>query len=126
MNYLYFGLIIITFIVKLGFIGTSIYYNYLLRFHGKTKEKRIKKLEIMKEQWDFVYVWLMSIILFVNFNPFTSNVVVLDRETKTLLFLYAIITVVTAKYTTFTDQSLLLDIYKNKNNKNSDFGEYLL
>jgi uncharacterized membrane protein YjdF len=80
----------------------------------------------MKEQWDFVYVWLMSIILFVNFNPFTSNVVVLDRETKTLLFLYAIITVVTAKYTTFTDQSLLLDIYKNKNNKNSDFGEYLL
>lgn len=103
---LYNLLIYVTFFVKVFFLFTLIYLRYV-----KTKEPKNltlqAKLTTIKEQLDFVFVWLMSLILIINFNPYVK-VIQIDSETKLLFFLYGIIMIFTANYTFFESNSIIL------------------
>jgi hypothetical protein len=98
--------------VKIGFIFTALLYNYT-KHHDPRDTKKQAKLFILKEQIDFVYVFMMSILLLINFNPWTP--IYIDMETKALFFIYGIITIITAKYSTFRDQSIIYNMNKQQN-----------
>ena len=108
----YYFFIIAIVIVKIGFIFATLFYNYT-KHHDPRDTKKQAKLFILKEQFDFVYVFMMSILLLLNFNPWTP--IYIDMETKTLFFIYGIITIVTAKYSTFRDQSIIYNMNKQQN-----------
>lgn len=103
---LYNILIYVTFFVKVSFLFTLIYLRYV-----KTKQPKNMilqaKLTTIKEQLDFVFIWLMSLILIINFNPYVKFIQI-DPETKLLFFLYGIIMIFTANYTFFESNSIIL------------------
>jgi len=103
---LYNILIYVTFFVKVSFLFTLIYLRYV-----KTKQPKNlilqAKLTTIKEQLDFVFIWLMSLILIINFNPYVKFIQI-DPETKMLFFLYGIIMIFTANYSFFESNSIIL------------------
>lgn len=108
----YYLFMIVIVIVKVSFLLVALYYNWLKRSEPKNVEKQTLFFTL-KEQIDFVYVILMSILILINFNPWTPMYI--DMETKTLLFIYGIITLFTAKYSTFRNQSLIAQMNAEQN-----------
>jgi hypothetical protein len=108
----YYLFMIVIVIVKVSFLLVALYYNWLKRSEPKNVEKQTLFFTL-KEQIDFVYVILMSILILINFNPWTPMYI--DMETKTLLFIYGIITLFTAKYSTFRNQSLITQLNAEQN-----------
>jgi hypothetical protein len=98
---LYNILVFCTFFIKICFLLSIIALKFL------KDPKTIAKLTIYKGQLDFVYILLMSVILFVNFGPWVTEVTI-GGETKLLLFLYGIIILLTANYNVFDSQSIVL------------------
>jgi uncharacterized membrane protein YbjE (DUF340 family) len=91
-------------VVKVSFLAVVIYYHYLKR-KEPSNAKKVSSVLIMKEQIEFVYILLMSILLLINFNPWTT--VSIDVETRILLFIYGIVILLTANYSTFFNQSIV-------------------
>ena len=102
--YIYFA-----FAIKIAFIITAV-AALLIKEKGKIKGKANialeNKLEYWKDRLDFVFTFLMAFLLIYLFNPRNAKtVMILDSETKLLLFLFGIILLVTAKWKTFFSQS---------------------
>ena len=127
---LYTFLIYVTFAVKIAFIISMISIRYMTAFDDASQNQtKLANTLTIRNQLDFVYIILMSIILIVNFNVLTGSSsspnLKLDRETKALFFLYGIITLITAKYSAFHDNSFLYKYRKNHNKQTTNNG-YLL
>ena len=110
MNYynIYLSFIVI---IKIVIVILAILHIYL-----KIKEKKLseldKKIEFWKERLEFVFKVLMSLLLIYLFNPQTKSVVI-DSETKTLLWLFGIILLLTAKWDDFFHESKLFSLVQS-------------
>jgi len=91
--YLIFG-------IKLCFILMAASHAYM-RVKGKTDSDLDKKLVYWKERFEFVFVLLMSILLIYLFNPRKDRTVIIDGETKILLYLFGFVLLITAKWGDF-------------------------
>ena len=104
---IYSVLIFATFAVKIGFLIFLFYLKYLKEKEPKNLQKQAF-VSNSKDQLDFVFIFLMSAILIINFHPYVEYIQI-DKETKTLFFLYGIIMILTANYTNFENNSILLN-----------------
>lgn len=96
-------LINIIIIVKIIFIVLAVIYIYY-NFKKKTTDPKAQKIKYWKERLEFIFVFLMSILLIILFNP-RSNVKPLSFETRLLLYLFGIILLITADWNTFFTES---------------------
>jgi hypothetical protein len=94
---IYVSLIIL---IKVIFILLAITHLYLKLKHEDNSEFD-KNLIAWKEQVEFVFVLLMSLLLIYLFNPRTDRHLTIDRETRVLFFLFGFILLITAKWKEF-------------------------
>jgi len=117
----YFLFLCLIVVVKVCFFTVAILYR-VIQHKDPTDVQKQNTIETLKEQLEFVYIILMSILLLINFNPWTQ--VSIDTETRVLLFLYGIIVLFTSKYSTFAQQSLIKN--SKSSNTSKDNTRYLL
>ena len=79
-----------------------------LKFKGKEQSNLDKKILYWKERFEFIFIALMSILLIYIFNPRTNNSILIDKETKLLLFLFGFVLLITAKWEIFIKESPLM------------------
>jgi cytochrome bd-type quinol oxidase subunit 2 len=92
--------IYLIFTVKICFILMAVSHIYM-RVTSKTDSDLDKKLVYWKERFEFIFILLMAILLIYLFNPRTDRIVMIDGETKILLYLFGFILLITAKWADF-------------------------
>lgn len=112
---LFDGLITFIIIIKLIFLGLAIYDKLLLEKtkmvktpSQKTKvQDKEKNVSYWKGRVEFIFVILMSIVLIYLFYPRSKNPPVIDGHTRLLLFLYGILSILTADWEMFFNTSVI-------------------
>ena len=101
MNY-YNNFIYLIICIKFIFIGLAIYLVYIKRKEPNNKNK-ISKLEHFKKKVEIIFTTFMAILLIYLFNPrYTKNeVVVLNYETRLLLFLFGFVILIITDWKSF-------------------------
>ena len=92
--------IYLIFAVKICFISVSISHVYL-KVKGKTDSDLDKKFIYWKERFEFIFILLMAILLIYLFNPRMERNVIINGETKLLLYLFGVVLLITANWDTF-------------------------
>jgi hypothetical protein len=96
--------VILTFIFKILFAilaGLHLYF----KVKGKTDSKIDKKIVYWQERVEFVFIFLMSLMLMYLFYPRSTKPIIIDFETKVLLFVFGVITLIGAKWDIFIKES---------------------
>jgi hypothetical protein len=83
----------------------SISHIYL-KAKGKGESNLDIKIVFFKKRIEFVFVFLMALFLIYLFNPKTSKIVEISGQSKTLLFLFGVVLLITADWQTFIHESL--------------------
>ena len=84
-----------------------------LKAKGNEKSSLDKKIEYWKERLEFIFVFLMAILLIYLFNPRNDRTQVIDKETKLLLYLFGFVLLITAKWNVFFHETKWLKIFTN-------------
>ena len=92
--------ITLVFMIKLGFILMALTHIYL-KVKDESDSDLDKKIVYWKERFEFIFILLMALILIYLFNPRTDRIVMIDGETKILLYLFGFILLITAKWADF-------------------------
>ena len=95
MNY-YNKFIYLIIFIKFIFIGLSIYLVYIKRKEANNKNK-INRITQLKKKAETIFITCMSLLLIYLFNPrYNKNeVIILDYETRLLLFLFGFVLLIT-------------------------------
>jgi len=99
MNY-YHSYILLIIAIKLGFLLMALTHIYL-KISGKKDSELDKNIIYWKERFEFVFIILMSILLIYIFNPRYNKPLLIDYESKILLYLFGIILLISADWTIF-------------------------
>ena len=91
MYHIYIKSIIFCKIILILLILAELY----LWIKGKKETDLDKKLHLIKTKVHTVFKVLMSLLLIYLFNPRTDRSILIDYETKVLLFLFGIILLIT-------------------------------
>lgn len=92
--------IIFIFLIKIGFIGMALIHLYLKLKHKEDTDLD-KKILYWKERFEFIFITLMSILLIYLFNPRHDRSILIDHETKILLYLFGFVLLITADWDVF-------------------------
>lgn len=95
--------ITLIFIIKICFAFFGISHLYL-KFIHKEYTDIDKKVLYWKDIFQFIFILLMSCLLIYLFNPLIDNRAMIDKETKTLLYLFGFILIITAKWDMFFEE----------------------
>ena len=91
------------FLIKICFILMAVTHIYL-KVKGEENSDLDKNIVYWKERFEFIFVFLMALLLIYLFNP-RKPIVVINGEMKILLFLFGFILLITAKWNTFFQES---------------------
>jgi hypothetical protein len=97
------------FLIKIGFILMAISHIYL-KTKGKADSDLDKKILYWKERFEFIFIAAMAILLIYLFNPRSVKNIIIDKETKILLYLFGFILLITAKWDLFFKESPIVKI----------------
>ena len=92
--------IYLIFAVKLCFVSMSVTHIYL-KVKGESDSDLDKKVLYWKERFEFIFLLLMATLLIYLFSPGKERNVMIDGETKVLLYLFGIVLLITAKWADF-------------------------
>jgi len=92
------------FLIKIGFIIMAVLHLYL-KYKGKSVSDLDKKVLYWKERFEFFFIALMAILMIYLFNPRNSKIVMIDKETNLLLYLFGFVLIITAKWDLFFQES---------------------
>ena len=88
------------FAIKIGFILMAVTHIYL-KDKGEEKSDLAKEILYWKERFEFIFIIAMAILLIYLFNPRRGEMVMIDGETKMLLYLFGVVLLITAKWENF-------------------------
>jgi hypothetical protein len=92
--------IYLIFAIKIGFVLMAVTHIYL-KAKGEEKSDLDKKILYWKERFEFIFIIAMAILLIYLFNPRTGEMVMINGETKILLYLFGVVLLITAKWGDF-------------------------
>lgn len=119
------GFIFIVIIVKFILIGLIIYNRLLMEkisrlgsnatsVEKENAQNREKTIHFWKIRVEFIFVFLMSIVLIYLFYPRNKFFpVYINFHTKLLIYLYGILTILTANWDLFIDTSIIWSAIPN-------------
>jgi len=96
--------VMFVFLFKILFAILAISHLYL-KVKGKAGSETDKKIVYWEERVEFVFIFLMSLMLMYLFYPRSTKPIVIDFETKVLLFVFGVITLIGAKWDIFIKES---------------------
>ena len=91
-------------IVKILFIILALIHRYLT-FTKQEYSKLGIQVQFWKSRIEFIFIFLMSLLLIYLFNPRFNRSVLVNRETKFILFLFGIVLIITADWNDFFNES---------------------
>lgn len=94
----------LAFLFKIIFAILAVLHLYF-KFKGKAGSEKDKKIVYWKERVEFVFIFLMSLMLIYLFYPRSTKPIIIDFETKLLLFIFGIIILIGAKWDIFIEES---------------------
>jgi hypothetical protein len=110
-------LIYFTFFIKIIFIGSAISIKYL---EHKNKNANTQTLVFWKERSEFIFKACLSLILILLFNPRRKTPLIINTETKLLLYLYGFIVILQANWGQFLKESPLNHSHKSTQQSTSN------
>ena len=96
--------VILVILIKVVFVILAVSHLFL-KIKGKADSETDKKIVYWKERVEFVFIFLMSLMLMYLFYPRSTKPIIIDFETKVLLFVFGIITLIGAKWDIFIKES---------------------
>ena len=96
--------IYLIFAIKIGFILMASSHTYM-KVTGKIDSDLDKKFVYWKGRFEFIFVLLMAILLVYLFNPTRKGIVMIDGETKMLLYLFGFVLIITADWGVFFSEA---------------------
>jgi uncharacterized BrkB/YihY/UPF0761 family membrane protein len=94
----------LTFLFKILFAILAVLHIYFI-VKGKNDSKTDKKIVFWKERVEFIFIFLMAFMLMYLFYPRSTKPIIIDFETKLLLFVFGIIILIGAKWDIFIKES---------------------
>jgi hypothetical protein len=98
-------LIYFTFFIKIIFVGSTLSLKYV---EHKNKNANTQNLAFWKERSEFIFKACLSLILIILFNPRNKTPLVINTETKLLLYLYGFIVIIQANWLQFFKDSPII------------------
>lgn len=99
---LYILFIIVLKIIFMALLLIHLYLNY------KQKLSELdKKIIYWKERVEFWFITCMALLMLYIFNPRSANSIMIDNETKLLLFVFALLILITENWRIFFNESKL-------------------
>ena len=96
----------ITFIIGIKVIFIILASTHLyLQIKGKIDTKLDNNIQYWKKRVEFIFITFMACLLIYLFNPNTDRSILIDHETKQLLFLFGFMLLITAKWIDFFTES---------------------
>jgi len=97
--------ILLTILVKFCFfyfVIYSLYLRHLIRKNPNNKnyEESLQLIDKVKNQVEFIFTIMVAILLIILFNPYKENLI-LDYETKLLLYLFGFLLIITSDWANF-------------------------
>lgn len=101
--------------IKVLFLFSALSNIFLVKIikNDKLIEKYSEKLHKIKEQTEFVFIFLTSILMIAIFYPRQNNLKYIDNHVKLLFYLFGWILIITAKWNLFFDESPILQKIAN-------------
>ena len=100
------------FLIKIGFITMVLIHLYLKLKHRENTDLD-KKILYWKDRLEFFFKVLMSFLLIYLFNPRYDKSILIDRETKKLLYMFGFVLLITSNWNVLIKESpLFLTIKK--------------
>jgi hypothetical protein len=100
------------FLIKIGFITMVLIHLYLKLKHKENTDLD-KKILYWKDRLEFFFIVLMSFLLIYLFNPRYDKSILIDRETKILLYMFGFVLLITSNWNVLIKESpLFLTIQK--------------
>ena len=93
----YTSYIILIFIIKIIFILLAVSHIYL-KTKGQENTDLDNKILYWKKQLELIFKLLMALLLIFLFRPTTDKNIVINGETRILLFLFGFILLITAPW----------------------------
>ena len=103
MTYFHYYIYLIIF-VKISFVVLAISHFYL-KSKGEADSDLNKKVVYWQHRVEFIFEMLMAFLLIYLFNPRHDHKTLIDKHVKVLLYLFGIILLITAKWSTFFEES---------------------
>jgi hypothetical protein len=96
--------------IKLLFLLSTVSNLFLTKIikNDELIEKYSEKLHKIKEQTEFVFIFLTSLLLIAIFYPRQNNLKYIDSHVKLLFYLFGWILIITAKWNLFFHESPIL------------------
>ena len=108
----YNGYILFTFGIKVLYFICAILIILLSK--NEYYKNIIDIIKYCQHRLEFIFATLLSFLLIFLFFPLRTTPIILDRETKVLLFAYGIIVLLNAEWEIFFKESPILKILQNK------------
>lgn len=99
-------IIIVTKVIFVLLAATNLY----LKMTKRGDSDLDKKIEYWKSRVEFIFIFLMSILLIYVFHPTIDRRVLINKETRVLLFLFGFVLIITANWGDFFKESNTLKI----------------
>jgi hypothetical protein len=96
---IYLLFIIVIKLFFLVFIIGSFYYTYIS--HSPNALQKSATFKFWKNRTEFIFSLSMSFLLLYLFYPWRTSNLVIDKETKILIYIYAIILILNSDYREF-------------------------
>jgi hypothetical protein len=64
-----------------------------------------KHILYWKKRTEFIFVFLMSLLLIYLFNPYTYKLAMINNETRLLLFAFGFLLIISADWNTFVHEA---------------------
>lgn len=120
MSFLYhfvFGFVTFTLLIKILFAILVITHLYFSKTKKDDPQKNEWDLRILywKSRTEFVFQMCIALLLIIVFNPWRNNERMITKEMAVLFFVFGVITLLTAEWSTFFIESKLYKYLLNKN-----------
>jgi len=80
-------------------------FNLYLKMTKRGDSDLDKSIEYWKSRVEFVFIFLMSLLLIYVFHPTIDRRVLINKETRLLLFLFGFVLIITANWEDFFKES---------------------
>ena len=94
------------FLIKIGFITMVLIHLYLKLKHRENTDLD-KKILYWKDRLELFFIVLMSFLLIYLFNPRYDKSILIDRETKILLYMFGFVLLITSNWNVLIKESHL-------------------
>jgi len=90
-------IIIILKVIFIILLITQFYFKY----KQPNNTKLLNNLDFWRNRIEFIFIFLMSLLLIYLFNPRINRIYMIDTETRLLLYLFGFILIISADWENF-------------------------